>query len=497
MLRIILLILCAGSLIEGCKKDAVKKSNTPVDTTSTVVGTLPFVPADSLRGVNWACDGDNFSDGILVLSGLTSSDSYATVTSKANAILSGIQTTTGASTIRIPVNYPTATTSWWNAYTGVIDAATAKGMNVIIGCWDSESSKDGQVDNGDQFWAMWQVVVNKYSQNPHVFFEIFNEPHGYTLSDWTAVCANWLSKYPAASQTHVLIDGTSYAQDITGVGADSRFKNCLLSIHDYAFFSNGSLTTAAQWESRLQGNVGNYGSRAVLTEFGDTMNSGINYTEAIGGSADIASIQGLTNEVRTLGMGAVYWPGIRNGDGYAMLQLGGSATSPTVTTTNASGLSRLKYAWGVGTGGTDVFYPGAYYRLLNINSGDALDVNGASTASGANVIQWPQNGGNNQQWVITSSSGGYYTLTNRNSGMMLDVSGASTTQGAGIIQTASSGGNDQQWQLTATSTGVYEVTNRNSGLVLDVSGASTANGTGIVQQPWNSGKDQQWQIVQQ
>lgn len=491
------MILCAGFLTEGCKKEAVKKNITPADTTSTVIGNLPAVPADSLRGVNWACDGDNFSDGILVLSGLTSSDNYATVTSKTNAILSGIQTTTGANTIRIPVNYPTVTTSWWNAYTGVIDAATGKGMNVILGCWESASSKDGQVDNGEQFWAMWQIVVNKYSQNPHVFFEIFNEPHGYTLSDWTAVCANWLSKYPSASQNHVLIDGTSYAQDITGVGADSRFKNCLLSIHDYAFFSDGSLTTAAQWESRLQGNVGNYGSRAVLTEFGDTMNTGINYTGAIGGSADIASIQGLTNEVRTLGMGAVYWPGVRNGDGYAMLQIGGNAISPTVTTTNASGLSRLQYAWGVGTGGTDVFYPGAYYRLLNINSGDALDVNGASTASGANVIQWPQKGGNNQQWIITSSSGGYYTLTNRNSGMLLDVSGASTTQGAGIIQTASNGGNDQQWQLTAISTGVYEVTNRNSGMVLDVSGASTANGTGIVQQSWNSGKDQQWQIVQQ
>jgi len=496
MHRLILMILCAGFSIAGCKKATVKKSGPPVDTTSTVVGTLSAIPSDSLRGVNWACDGDNFSNGILVLSGLTSSDSYATVTSIANAILSGIQIT-GANTVRIPINYPTATTSWWNSYTGVIDAATAKGMNVIIGCWESASSKDGIIDNGEQFWAMWQVVVSKYSQNPHVFFEIFNEPHGYTLSDWTAVCANWLSKYPAASQTHVLIDGTSYAQDITGVGADSRFKNCLLSIHDYAFFSNGSLTTAAQWESRLQGNVGSYASRAVLTEFGDTMNSGINYTGAIGGSADIASIQGLTNEVRTLGMGAVYWPGVRNGDGYAMLQLGGSTASPIVTVTNASGLSRLKYAWGVGTGGTDVFYPGAYYRLINVNSGDALDVNGASTASGANVIQWPQNGGNNQQWVITDNGNGYYNVTNRNSGDALDVDGASTAAGAGIIQWLWNGGDNQQWQLTSVSTGVYKVTNRNSGFALDVSGSSTANGTGIVQQPGNNGTDQQWQIVQQ
>src|ERR1700712_3839269 len=98
------LILCAGVSITACKKETVQKSTMPVkqDTLSSNVGTLPAVPADSLKGVNWACEGDNFSDGILVLSGLTSSDSYVTVTTKATAILSGIQTNTGANTIRIP-----------------------------------------------------------------------------------------------------------------------------------------------------------------------------------------------------------------------------------------------------------------------------------------------------------------------------------------------------------------------------------------------------------
>jgi len=489
------LILCAGVSITACKKETVQKSTVPAkqDTLSSNVGTFPAVPADSLKGVNWACDGDNFSDGILVLSGLTSSDSYATVTTKATAILSGIQTNTGANTIRIPVNYSTVSSAWWNSYTGVIDAAVSNGMNVILGYWEGASSKDGQIDNTTQFWSMWQIVVNKYNSNPHVFFEIFNEPHGYTLSAWTAICAQWLNTYPSVSQGHILIDGTSYAQDITGVGADSRFTNCLLSIHDYTFFSNGTLTTAAQWESRLKANVGNYGSRAVLTEFGDTMNSGINYTGAIGGSADNAYIQGLTNEVRALGMGTVYWPGIRNGDSYAIQSLSGTA----VSTTNPSGLSRLKYAWGVGTGGTDVFYPGAYYRFLNINSSEALDVNGASTANGAAIIQWPQNGGNNQQWVISDNGSGYYKITNRNSGEALDVNGAATTVGAGIIQWPWNGGNNQQWQLTSLSTGIYKVANRNSGLVLDVNSASTANGAGIIQWTWSSAANQEWQIVQQ
>ncbi|MGH7238311.1 MAG: RICIN domain-containing protein, partial [Candidatus Saccharimonadales bacterium] len=255
-------------------------------------------------------------------------------------------------------------------------------------------------------------------------------------------------------------------------------------------------TTAANWESRLKGNVGNYGSRAVLTEFGDTMNGGTNYTGAIGGSADIASIQGLTNEVRALGMGAVYWPGIRNGDSYAMLQLGGSAASPIVTNTNASGLSRLKYAWGVGTGGTDIFYPTAYYRLLNVNSGNALDVNGASTADGAGIIQWQQNGGNNQQWTITAN-GSNYKITNRNSGLALDINGASKASGAGIIQWPWNGGNNQQWSLTSVSPGVYKVTNFNSGYLVDVMSASKANGAIIIQSPPDGGTNQQWTIVQQ
>lgn len=499
MRKIVPLILFAGSLLVGCKKETGEK-NTPVvkeDTVSTTVGTLPPVPADSLRGVNWACDGDNFNDGILVLSGLTSSDSYSVITAKATAILSGIRTNTGANTIRIPVNYTTVSTSWWNAYTAVIDAAAAKGMNVILGYWEGASSKDGRIDDVTEFYSMWKIITKKYSDNPRVFFEIFNEPHGYTLTDWAAICANWLSKYPGASKTHVLIDGTSYAQDITGVGADSRLTNCLLSIHDYNFFSNGTLTTAAQWEGRFKANVGAYGSRAVLTEFGDVMDSGINYTGAIGGSSDNAYIQGLTNQVRALGMGAVYWPGIRTGDSYAIMQLGGSTGSPTVSTVNASGISRLKFAWGVGAGGTDVFYPGAYYRFLNMNSGQALDVNGGSTVGGATVIQWPQNGGNNQQWIITDNGGGYYKIINRNSGDALDVDGGSVANGAGIIQWPWNGGNNQQWQLTPVTTGIFKAINRNSSLALDVNGASTANGAGIIQWPSNGDNNQQWTIVQQ
>lgn len=497
-LSIALIAMCC--LVAGCKKDivSVKKSSTPDEVkTGDKTITTDSTPASALKGVNWAADGDNFSDGILVLSGLTSADSYATVSAKADAVLGGIQTNTGANTVRLPVNYSTVSQAWWNSYTGVIDKALSKGMNVILGYWEAKSSADGKIDNTTEFWSMWQTIVTKYGSNAHVYFEIFNEPHGYSLTDWTTICAQWLSNYPTVPQGRILISGTSYSQDITGVGADSRFSGCLLSIHDYTFFSNGTLTTALQWENRLKGNIGAYSSRAVLTEFGIPMTGGKNYTGAIGGDQEIAYLQGLTNQARAYGMGAVYWPGIRTGDSYAIQQLNGTGTSLTVSTTNASGLSRIKYAWGVGAGGTDAFYTGAYYRFLNVNSGQALDVNGGSTANGAGIIQWPQNGGNNQQWVIANNGGGYYKITNRNSTQSLDVNMSSTANGAGIIQWPWNGGNNQQWQLTSTSDGIYKVINRNSGLALDVNGASTTNGAGIIQWPYSGATNQQWQIVQQ
>ncbi|MEP6610785.1 MAG: ricin-type beta-trefoil lectin domain protein [Mucilaginibacter sp.] len=486
-------------LMAGCKKESATGTKAPATTTEIPAKpiTLDSTQASALKGVNWAADGDNFSDGILVLSGLTSSDSYATVSAKADAVLSGIQTNTGANTVRLPVNYSTVSQAWWGSYTGIIDKAVSKGMNVILGYWEAKSSEDGKIDNTTQFWSMWQTIVTKYGSSPHVYFEIFNEPHGYSLTDWTTICAQWLSNYPSVPQGRILISGTSYSQDITGVGADSRFSGCLLSIHDYTFFSNGTNTTALQWENRLKGNIGAYSSRAVLTEFGVPMTGGKSYTGPIGGDQEIAYLQGLTNQVRAFGMGAVYWPGIRTGDSYAIQQINGTGTSLTVGTTNVTGVSRVKYAWGVGAGGTDTFYPAAYYRLLNANSGQALDVNGASTANGAGIIQWPQNGGNNQQWIITDNGGGYFKVINRNSSDALDVNSASKASGAGIIQWPWNGGNNQQWQLTSVSSGVYKAINRNSGMALDVTGASTTNGALIIQYPWSGATNQQWQIVQQ
>jgi endoglucanase len=46
------------------------------------------------------------------------------------------------------------------------------------------------------------------------------------------------------------------------------------------------------------------------------------------------------------------------------------------------------------------YKPDGIYKVINRNSGFALDVNGASTTNGADIIQWNTNTGTNQQWQI-------------------------------------------------------------------------------------------------
>ena len=68
---------------------------------------------NGFRGVNWADERDNFVNDILVLGGLSTSDSYATTQAKADDILTGFQNNLGANTVRRPVNHPTGSGAYW------------------------------------------------------------------------------------------------------------------------------------------------------------------------------------------------------------------------------------------------------------------------------------------------------------------------------------------------------------------------------------------------
>ncbi|GAB2868366.1 non-reducing end alpha-L-arabinofuranosidase family hydrolase [Lentzea nigeriaca] len=137
----------------------------------------------------------------------------------------------------------------------------------------------------------------------------------------------------------------------------------------------------------------------------------------------------------------------------------------------------------------------AWYVLVNRNSGKALDVNGASTADGAKLVQWSRSNANNQQFQFVDAGSGYYKLRARHSGKLADVLGASTADGAAIVQWTDNGGTNQQFRLADSDSGYVRLLNRNSGKAVEVQGGSTADGASVVQwSDWN-GSNQQWQLV--
>ncbi|XVV00719.1 non-reducing end alpha-L-arabinofuranosidase family hydrolase [Actinosynnema sp. CA-248983] len=137
----------------------------------------------------------------------------------------------------------------------------------------------------------------------------------------------------------------------------------------------------------------------------------------------------------------------------------------------------------------------AWYVLVNRSSGKALDVNGASTTDGANLIQWTRTNANNQQFQFVDAGGGYYKLRVRHSGKAVDVLGASTADGAAVVQWAEHGGSNQQFRLADSDGGYVRLLNRNSGKAVEVQGGSAADGARVVQwSDWN-GSNQQWQLV--
>lgn len=319
----------------------------------TVVTTAAPATAvtNQFRGMNWAVLGDNFSTSPLVIQGLSQSDSNATVRAKANALYDDMAAI-GVNTVRLPINTHTVGTTWWNAYRGAIDAATARGFKVILAYWEDGAASGGRITNIAAWNTMWSNVTYLYGANPNVYFEPMNEPHGYTSAEWRTVAANWMSYHYSAVPARTLIGGTGYSQDLRDICNDSRFNGTLLSFHHYAFFY--SAMTYDAFRTHVQTRLGNCASRAVVTEFGAPMATGLNYADANSTDNFVRHIRAVTQVMRDNQMGGVYWPalggkptGTSGYDYYSMFAFSGSGTNLNLAVRNTSGRDRIRYGWGL------------------------------------------------------------------------------------------------------------------------------------------------------
>ncbi len=297
------------------------------------------------RGVNWADIRDNFVNGPIIPSGLSSSDNYATTYAKSTAIIKGFKSNLGANTVRFGINEKTVSSSWWGSYIAAFDAASALGMKVMIAPW-APPGGPSYVTDTTAFYNMWNVVINKYNSNSKFYFEIFNEPSGYSDTAWANFAAGFVAHYPKVSRGRIVVAGTGNDANLGPVGGDSRLKGTLLSLHLYSVFGIVH-TTEQAWVTELNSHLAGYASRAIITEFGVPMTTGVNYDGPRDGNNNISYLYALTDTARSLGMGTIYWPGLRAGDWFSMETLNGSGTNLSLTNNNKTGVDRLKHGYGL------------------------------------------------------------------------------------------------------------------------------------------------------
>ena len=143
--------------------------------------------------------------------------------------------------------------------------------------------------------------------------------------------------------------------------------------------------------------------------------------------------------------------------------------------------------------------PSGVYCIANAaNANFQLDVNDASTASGANVQIWRAHDGNNQKWIFWNMGNGYYTIENLNSGKYLDVPYGNSASGTNIWQCDYNGTAPQQWRVVDNGDGSCTLISRLGNVALDMNGGGMpANGTNV--QIWdnNGTTAQKWMLKPQ
>ncbi|WP_238018474.1 pectate lyase [Dactylosporangium sp. AC04546] len=138
---------------------------------------------------------------------------------------------------------------------------------------------------------------------------------------------------------------------------------------------------------------------------------------------------------------------------------------------------------------------GAWYNLVNVNSGKVMEVTGGSSADGATITQYSSNGCQCQQFRFESAGTGWWRIVARHSGKAVDLWEWNTGDGAEYRQWPITSGYNQQFSVQNIGDNI-QLINRHSGKALEVWEWSTANGGRISQYTDLNGANQQWRLVQ-
>jgi hypothetical protein len=127
------------------------------------------------------------------------------------------------------------------------------------------------------------------------------------------------------------------------------------------------------------------------------------------------------------------------------------------------------------------------YRLTTNNS-LALDVQGGSTADLAPVVQWPVNGGQNQEWQFVALGDNQYEVVNYKSHKCLVVQGAAA--GSPVVQYSCIGVSSERFTISNPLPYAIRLRSVRSGLYVNDPASSISWGTQFIQ--WYSDFNSDW-----
>ena len=134
------------------------------------------------------------------------------------------------------------------------------------------------------------------------------------------------------------------------------------------------------------------------------------------------------------------------------------------------------------------------YRLRAAHSNKCLNVPGARTEDGWQLIQWTcTDGAANELWRFEPMGDGYYRIRAQHSNKCVNVPGGHTEDGWQLIQwTCTDDAANELWQVIPFDATSFILRAKHSGKVMDVAGASQADGAAVQQWTQTNSVNQRW-----
>lgn len=133
---------------------------------------------------------------------------------------------------------------------------------------------------------------------------------------------------------------------------------------------------------------------------------------------------------------------------------------------------------------------GGIHVITNQKTGMAIDSAG-KYGNGNSVVQWGENNGQNQRWLLTQNSDTTWNIINLSTWQSLDCPGGNDEDKLPMVQWQPTRHSNQRWWIDQQADGTYKIWNQASGKVLD-GASSTNNGAALIQWDWNGERQQRW-----